>query len=651
MMNSGNPILDKNLECIASYNPELSEKILNLPHLNNQIELIETDLKEPNLLYNGIPLHDQSGAEAEAKKGFDEVKNTPTSRHIVFGLGIGYLFKEFCERSKGIIFLYEPNLEILRVTLELVDFSKELSQENVFVANDIKFLKLGLKAAYMYRCNPSFLALPSYRNILYENDIESVMEELRTVFVSCMESFKLSKISEENSINMVLHNIPRLMEATPLNELRDIYKGKTALIIGAGPTLDLNIETIKKNRDKVVIFSVGTAYKALLKNGIMPDFVNVIEINDSSGQFIGLDMSEVNLITETYTHNLVLNLDVKRRFLYPSSLSYANNFWAQIADFDVSHYHVKGTVTYAALASAKMLGCSKLILVGQDLAYVNNQCYSSGAVYSDMVYEVDPETKQLKFKVKDEKSFSEAHKSINQNIPDNSGSECAKYRMNLYNTTLCQARGVTGEMVNTLLSYILFGQDFEEFAYINPDLELINSSMLGLQINGFENIPLEKAIEDSPAVQPVTLKSLKPSSKVVIENLENLDKQLGEFLEIFSVAKEYLRKYEREIDRYKQITSASVKYVQAALSLYEKLAMATEVNGENFMYMSLAYVENASMKFILKEYEKFTNKEIEDTYNCLKEYFTNVEVRVIDKKSLMQKQIDLLKEQYIESNN
>mgnify|MGYP003300892789 CR=1 FL=1 len=52
-------------------------------------------------------------------------------------------------------------------------------------------------------------------------------------------------------------------------------KDKTALVISAGPTLDRNIETIKKYRDNVVIFTVGTALKTLIKNDIKPDLIHL----------------------------------------------------------------------------------------------------------------------------------------------------------------------------------------------------------------------------------------------------------------------------------------------------------------------------------------------------------------------------------------
>ena len=68
-MNS-NPILEKNLKFISSYNPELKYKILQIKELKNDIIVSNTCLREPNLTFNGVPLHDNYGAETEAKNIF-----------------------------------------------------------------------------------------------------------------------------------------------------------------------------------------------------------------------------------------------------------------------------------------------------------------------------------------------------------------------------------------------------------------------------------------------------------------------------------------------------------------------------------------------------------------------------------------------------
>ena len=72
-----NPVLDANLACISRYNPKLSEKIIKITELKNEIYFAQTVLNEPNLVYNGFVLHDLNGAENEAVEIFNKTENHP----------------------------------------------------------------------------------------------------------------------------------------------------------------------------------------------------------------------------------------------------------------------------------------------------------------------------------------------------------------------------------------------------------------------------------------------------------------------------------------------------------------------------------------------------------------------------------------------
>lgn len=620
-MTSGNPIFDKNLECIAKYNPKLTEKLLNLPDFINRFELVETELKEPNLSFNGLPLHSQENAENEAKDGFAGTINSGLSRHIVFGMGLGYLFKEACTNSKGIVFLYEPELEILRVTLEIVDFSKELSQPNVFVASDINNLSQLYSMKYLPKVNVSFLSLNSYSQIIYRNNIEEIITRVYTTIGANVMNYNTSKFRSFSAMQMIFKNLPYILNTTPLGEIQNIYKGRTAVVVAAGPSLDANIETIKKNRDNIVIFCIGQAYKALFKNGITPDFVNVIELVDCSGQLKEFDLSKINLITNSFTNNSIYQLKPKRHFLFPSFTDPLNTALADILDLDISIYDEKGTVAYEAICSAKIVGCSKIILVGQDLAYMNNQCYSKDSIYSDLVFDIDPETKQPKFKLKEEETSINETSATKHNPEHNANREFVAGKINITQQGLLYVKGVSGEMLPTLAGYANFIDFFSGFAYLNQELDLINSSMIGAQINGFKNIPLEEALKDAPAVKRIDVfKPFKYDKTKVFKNLTRNKNLLLKFLPDFNKAQEFIKKYEREMKLRGTTTKEAIKYIQALLALYEEIS----IKNDSIFFVVISYVEALDISSKLKENETLTVNDTKEIYNLLKNFFVTV---------------------------
>lgn len=642
-MTSGNPVLDKNLECIERYNPKLKKDLLDLPYLTHSIKLIETELKEPNLTFDGFALHSQTGAEIEAQKIFNDIDNSKTSMHIVYGIGLGHLFKEFCERSKGLVFLYEPNLEILRVTLELVDFSKELAQPNVMVFSDIQTFKDNFIASYKYKNDVTITALESYRNN-FGKELDDTIKQMQIITGTCITDYNTVKKEGLNSVPMLLDNLIYTLEETPLNEFKDIYKGKTALIISAGPSLDANIETIKKNRDKVIIFCVGTAFKSLASHGIKPDFLNIIEIYDVTGQVKDFDLSDINLILEPYTNTAIHKLKVKKKLLFASNSAHANKYWATVTGVDILPYIGRGTVSYDAAYSAKIMGFKKIILVGQDLAYLNNKCYSEGAAYSELFFEVNLETGKPEFKIKDYDKYGKAHVTTSQETYDEKWLEAySRCRLAELNESLCFVKGISGEMLPTQAGYATFIEHFREFAYLNKDLELINTSMIGAQIDGFKNMPLEKALENANVIKREEFsESYEYDKKKILENLEKDKKTLKDILQEISKTEKYMYKYERELKRAKIVTVEANKHFKNLLGLYDKITV--QYYNSNPLFQILSFNEHIEVDYALRSTEEVTVERIQFVYTLLKPYFQEIKKKTLNIIEKIEQQEEIISE-------
>lgn len=641
-MKSGNPILDKNLDCIEKYNPLLKEKLLELPYLTAKIELIETELHEPNLSFNDLPLHNKNGAEIEAKELFKKAADTKLSTHVIFGLGIGHLFKEFCDNSMGSVILYEPNLEILRVALELVDFSNEFSKKNVRVASDYQELKNTFESIYKYKTEVNLLFLDSYKE-LYKNEINPLFKYLETIKGGCALEFNALRNRGMEFVTSVLVNFNNTLETIPLMEFKNIYKGKTALIVSAGPTLDRNIETIKKNRDKFVLFCVGTAFKALAKEGITPDFLNIIEINDSSAQVRGFDLSAIKLIIEPFSCKSSQVLNVKQKFLYPAITTQGAQYWSHLTGMDISGYISGGTVSYEALECAKMLGCTKLILVGQDLAYVDGKCYSNNSNSSDLVIEVNSETKAVEFKVKDKRKLLEDLSPQVGTFTEEIVENFATNRVNDANDSLSYVKGITGEMLPTHKGYAHFVEQFNEFAYENKDLDLINTSMIGAELRGFKNITLEQALENSKPVEKKEFYSqFRYDKNQILENLIKERSFFEKILKDFENTKECFFKFEREIKRSKTITKDANKYYKKLLEIYDNVTV--EYFEKSQLFQLIAMTESLDLKYYADATEDIGDERTKNIFNLLKAYFQNNEKKLLILLNELNNQIIILSE-------
>ena len=64
--------------------------------------------------------------------------------------------------------------------------------------------------------------------------------------------------------------------------LEDQFKDKTAVLIGAAPSLDQHIEWIQQNQKYLYIFTVSRLAQKLHNLGITPDFIVTVDPNIGS---------------------------------------------------------------------------------------------------------------------------------------------------------------------------------------------------------------------------------------------------------------------------------------------------------------------------------------------------------------------------------
>lgn len=624
-MNSGNPTLDKNLECIYKYNPTLSKKILNLPCLTNEIKLIETDLKEPNLSYNGLILHSSTGAEIEARTIFEKAPNKDLCTHFILGIGLGYLFKEFCEHAKGKIILYEDNLEILRVTLELVDFSAELSRANVKIVSDFLELKQIYSESYEYKMEVNFAILDSYRT-LYGENAQKILNKIDFINRSSMLNLKHLKEKSLEHLLAIFDNLPYTANETPLYEINNLYEGKTALIVSAGPTLDKNIETIKKNCDKFVIFCVGTAFKTLAKNDITPDFINVIENIDCSGQVSGFDLSNINLILEPSTNTSFHSLQTKRTFIYPSNVAPWSKYWCELNQIDASPYATCSTVALSAINSAKILGFKKIILVGQDLAFLDNSCYSKDSAYSDLIFEINSTTGKPEYKINNYDNYIKSLTPTGGEIAADWCKDFAENKLKILNDSLCFVKGIEGEPLPTERAYAIFLEQFIDFARDNRHLDLINTSLKGAQIDGFKNIPLTEALESATSFDKMAItQSWQCDKQSILTKLKNDKIALENALNLTKKAEFILQRLDKKVRINRPITQEAAALIKDMFKIYKNIY--NEYYTKNSLYNLVSLNDTIEFEHAIKTMSPITNsnnKYLIDCFFALKKYYTNV---------------------------
>ena len=628
-------ILEKNLQALTLKNTELAKKILG--YVPTDVPQLIQQNGTYNFLYKGKYLHNPLNPLGEAKEIFSMAKNEPVAIHFVYGIGLGYLFQVVSANSQGTVILYEPDLNILKMAFSLVDFSNDILKPNVNITDSLSEAEEYIYQKSNTKNTPLLLSTSTYQELDIEKFNEMVTELQRQVGSFGLD-LKYTKEKFYPLTKRIIENIPNIIKEIPLTELKDKFKGKTAVVVSAGPTLDRNIETIKKYRNNVVLITVGTAVRTLISNEIIPDFLCIIESNDCSKQIEGLDLSRVNFVTELFSHPNIKNREFKKVFSHISSNMPVNSLWCDIAGITNEEYFSKGTVSYTALNTARILGCSKIVLVGQDLAYIEGQCYSKDSAYRDLECRFNKELNKWEIAAKD---FDNFVKSLGNETDPELQKGVAIERLENLNKSLYFVKGIRGDMIPTESVYAAFIKPLTEFTQNFPDRTYINTSLVGAQIDGFENLSLEEALLDSSQIQAVdTNVDFKYNINLIKDNLFKLKGEIQPALMITEEIKKTCKSLNNDIKRYKNVTVEILKGLKKVSTGYTALSTDYVDKCKIFDYITIA--ERIEMDYQMKMFKDINVQTVSNMINNINHFCDETEVKISEISSVIDNVLEVL---------
>jgi len=607
-------ILLKNTEQIAKYNKPLADKILSHVIESDGYRLDYTKCDDLNLYIDEMPVHDEIDAVEQAKEIFDK-SYQKDHVSIIFGLGLGYLFNRFIKEVNDKILVYEPNLDVLRITLGLFDFSEALANPRIRLVHDKFHLKSAIETVNIKDDLFTLYFLP-FHNFRYKPELTEFINDLTLIHGLIDVGFKeLARQSRNWGFNTI-QNLDKIHFNDELESLSGKFKDKPAIIVSAGPSMVKSIEAIKKYRDKVIVISVGISLKALLNNGIKPDFTAVIEAGYCLFNLKGADTSGINFIfPPEVNHRITETGQIDRAFNYYTENLFTSDWVQEFTGIDCSPYINRGTVSITALWSAHLMGCNPIILTGQDLAYVDGKCYA-GDTHFGLKCVVNQETGAIDFETP---GFTNQKESIEVYGGIKSPEEVRKFLdivIAQKRNDVQKVKGQNGELIATSAGYALFVKHFEE---IIPDMEgknLFNCSTGGAQIDGYENILMEEVLEkfatEKIDVEKIITDSInsykKPSNIEHKTNFINTNIQkLEEYIQIGAKGLASIKKFKQNHTRTRKITADLKQALFKSVNIYYE--MVEKFYSKNRYLMSLSYQEFVEVEEVLKKFDASRNDE------------------------------------------
>lgn len=451
-------MFNKNLEFLG--NDALKDRLsrITLDESSKKMSYCMTPSNDYLLMKNDVPIDDINNPREAVKDMLKSTIKIPMDKNdiiITFGIGLGYLLDETFNAYNSKIFVYEPDLKLLHFVLNNVDISEHLRSGRIFITNDLKELLEKLSKTYINKDKVEIVYLKNYALVKSNELLELTQKVYETCKTKMLDVNTIARFSRQWLTNS-LTNISAVNASSVfvLSDLENKFIGQTALIIAAGPSLNENIEKIKANRDKFVIFAVNKVLRVLEANGITPDFVVCLDASGISATLTGLEdfCSKINCISDLKSDISLLTKTYKKHFITFSKSEVIVNKLANYNKF-VKMAEYGGSATTMALVVAHQLGFSKIIFAGLDLAFKNDIMYATG------------ETIQQ----------TPSGQIVTSNITKN----------------ISRIKSVTGDVVKTRDDYAAFINHFEILIKDLDIKEVYNTTSFGAYIEGMKNFKLD----------------------------------------------------------------------------------------------------------------------------------------------------------------
>lgn len=303
------------------------------------------------------------------------VRESPRdSAYVVFGLGLGHTARALRALTPAPILIYEPDPGLARRALS-VGPSDLGGFPIVCTSHDLTQIWPSFGGN---RDNVTLISTPGYGG-LYDREDRLLRETVAQLVQRRYVNEATHRVRAREWISDVLENIELLERSPCFLGLAEKYKNVPAFIVGAGPSLGKNGELLADAAKKGIVFAVNSSALALARRGVTPQVVACMESIDLSKL-----LAQVPYIDDVVrAFSLTAHPRTLRTGKGPLLPVYEGlpQLTPLLSLGQAPGLAVCGSVSTLAFSLAQRLGCSPIVLVGQDLAYTDGLTYASGTPY------------------------------------------------------------------------------------------------------------------------------------------------------------------------------------------------------------------------------------------------------------------------------
>jgi hypothetical protein len=475
---SVNPIFANNMKQLKISCPQIYEKIHNCKN-ESWIEIQKNNnfiVKKRGRVLNA---YDIQSPEKEAEAIGKQKIYTKDTCTVIVGMGLGHIVNSILRNGeKGHkVIVVEPVTQFIKESFSRYNLSDYISKGHLcFVQEKEEVAMIITEMDAVFVIQDWYLIADKYVMLCeeYAEILPYTIEVINQERCNTGTVMGAGSTIAENDIK----NLPYCIRHRGVNELKDLFKGKPAITVNTGPSLEKNIYLLRDIQDKVIIIAVAQALRVLLAYDITPDFICTVDYGEVNYEhFKGLMNVSVPLVALNRTYAPILEEWQGPKFITVSINPGFENTTAGLL-YEKGAIEAGGSVSHLAFGLAYHMGCSPIATVGLDLAYSADLKSHIPQVDAGGKCTVD-EAGQLHWDIKDPRSTLK-------------GKELSMGSLNY-------VPGYFGEMVPTnigLASFITsFETIYENIHKKDKDQILIDATEGGAKIKGSVLMTLKKYID------------------------------------------------------------------------------------------------------------------------------------------------------------
>lgn len=379
-----------NLMFLRQSYPEIYKLVRNKTYDGGNLRISSSKNGQANLtIIGGIrehTLYSRYNPKLEAEKWVETLDDTVNQADhlLICGFGFGYhieaLLKAYPNKR---IYIYEPRVEHFLAAIEACDLRPVLKNRQIamFAIGDDEIIQIDMIRNIYRSINGSFAVavIPVYRRLYPDliNQLTANVQHEASNFR--MTLLTLSKVQQEWAENIVI-NVKHNLRSYSFSHVRGVCEGIPAIVVGSGPSLDMEIDWLRKLQNRAIIIAAGSSAQALIKQGIDPHLIVSMDPNEANYRvFEKIDISNSPFLyipTIKYTI-LDQNQDHHYRMHAFFNIDAISAYLMDLNEDDPIFLSTP-TVTGTAIQAAIYLGCNEIVFIGQDFSYPNDRFYAEG---------------------------------------------------------------------------------------------------------------------------------------------------------------------------------------------------------------------------------------------------------------------------------